>query len=158
VLDRLDLRFDERGGTRSHRAINNLHANAQLDPRTQLGLQLGARLARQQFDGDEYSSVSVLYGLDVRRDLDARWDVGAQATVFTTPDAGTRERSFGLDLGRRFGTRLWVSVGWNFAGFSDRDFSRERYTAQGPYLRFRMHVDQSAMQDFMAAWTPGTRR
>ncbi len=158
VLDRLDLRFDERGSLRSHRAINNLHANAQLDPRTQLGLQLGARYARQQFDGDEYDSFAVLYGLDLRRDLDARWDVGVQATVFDTPDAGTRERSVGLDVGRRFGTKLWVSVGWNFEGFSDRDFSRERYTAQGPYLRFRLHVDQDAMKDFVQAWTPGARR
>jgi hypothetical protein len=158
LLDRLDLRFDERGTARSHRAINNLHANAQLDPRTQLGLQLGARFARQQFDGDEYDSVSLLYGLDLRRDLDERWDVGAQATVFDTPDAGTRERSFGLDVGRRFGTKLWVSVGWNLTGFSDRDFSRERYTAQGPYLRFRLHVDQDAMRDFVEAWTPGARR
>jgi hypothetical protein len=158
VLDRLDLRFDERGTTRSYRAINNLHANGQLDARTQLGLQLGARFAEQQFDGDEYRSTAVLYGLDVRRDLDSRWDVGAQATVFDTPDAGTRERSYGVDVGRRFGAKLWVSVGWNVVGFSDRDFSRERYTAQGPYLRFRMHVDQDAMKDFVEAWTPGARR
>jgi hypothetical protein len=78
--------------------------------------------------------------------------------VFDTPDAGTRERSYGVDVGRRFGTKLWVSVGWNVVGFSDRDFSRERYTAQGPYLRFRMHVDQDAMKDFVEAWTPGARR
>lgn len=158
VLDRLDLLFEERGTSRSARIVNNLHANAQLDARTQLGAQLGLRYAHQQFDADDYTSVAVLAGIDARRDLDSRWDVGAQATVFSTPDAGTQEHSFGLDVGRRFGPRLWVSVGWNFTGFSDSDFSRERYTAQGPFVRFRLHVDEGALKDFVQAWTPGTRR
>jgi uncharacterized repeat protein (TIGR01451 family) len=158
VLDRLDLRRDSAGGAQADRVVNNLHVNLQLDPRTQLGAQLGARYARQRFDGVPYRSRSLLYGADARRDLDSRWDVGLQATVFSTPDAGTREHSFGFDVGRRFGARLWVSAGWNVAGFDDRDFSRERYTARGPYVRFRLNVDEGALRTFVQAWTPGTRR
>jgi uncharacterized repeat protein (TIGR01451 family) len=158
ALDRLDLLLDDRAGTRSERVVNNLHLNGQLDSRTQLGLQLGARYARQQFGDDAYTGVTLLYGVDARRDLDANWDVGLQATVFDTPAAHTNEHAFGIDVGRRFGSQLWVSLGWNFTGFTDRDFSRERYTARGPYLRFRLHVDQDSLKDFVQAWTPGARR
>jgi uncharacterized repeat protein (TIGR01451 family) len=158
VLNRLDLRRDALAGAQSERAINNLHANAQLDARTQLGAQLGLRLAKQRFDGVPYRSRAVLLGADARRDLDDRWDVGLQATAFATPDAGTREHSLGLDVGRRFGARVWVSAGWNLAGFTDRDFSQERYTARGPYVRFRLHVDEGALRNLVQAWTPGTRR
>jgi uncharacterized repeat protein (TIGR01451 family) len=157
-LDRLDLLLDDRAGTRSERIVNNLHLNGQLDPRTQLGLQLGTRYARQQFDGDGYGSVTLLYGVDLRRDLDSHWDFGTQATVFDAHSAATREYSFGVDVGRRFGAALWVSLGYNFAGFTDRDFSRDRYTARGPFVRFRLHVDQDSLKDFVQAWTPGTRR
>jgi hypothetical protein len=158
VLDRLDLLFDEADTQRSARVVNNLHANLQFDARTQLGVQFGGRYARQRFDGVEYDGTSVLVGVDARRDLDDRWDVGLQGAWFATPDADTAERSFGVDVGRRFGPRLWVSLGWNFTGFTDRDFSRERYTAQGPYVRFRLHVDQGSLRDFAQAWQPGTRR
>jgi hypothetical protein len=61
-------------------------------------------------------------------------------------------------VGRRFGARVWVSAGWNLAGFTDRDFSQERYTARGPYVRFRLHVDEGALRNLVQAWTPGTRR
>jgi hypothetical protein len=158
VLDRLDLLFDERGTTRSARAVNNLHANLQYDPRTQVGLQLGLRYAEQQFDADRYGSVSTLAGLDVRHDLDARWDLGVQGTLFATPGAATREHSFGVDVGRRFGQQVWVSLGWNFAGFADQDFSRERYTAQGPFVRFRVNIDQGGLKDLVQGWKPGSRR
>lgn len=157
VLDRLDLVYEDQPLAESARIVNNLHGSYALDARTQVGVQLGLRFARQTFGADTYDGWSGLYGVDARRDLDARWDVGFQATAFDVPDAGTREYSFGADLGRRFGGRLWVSLGYNFAGFSDRDFSRERYTARGPYLRFRLHVDQDALRELVQDWRPGTR-
>jgi hypothetical protein len=51
-----------------------------------------------------------------------------------------------------------VSVGWNVAGFSDRDFSRERYTAPGAYLRFRVHLDDGSLRDLLDGFRAGNRR
>jgi hypothetical protein len=35
-----------------------------------------------------------------------------------------------------------VSVGYNFIGFHDRDFSAAHYTAGGPYFTLRFKFDQ----------------
>ena len=44
-------------------------------------------------------------------------------------------------------TDIDVSIGYNFAGFRDDDFEASRYTAQGPYIKFRMKADQDTFKD-----------
>ena len=39
-------------------------------------------------------------------------------------------------------SNLWLGVGYNFAGFRDRDFSSANATARGWYLYLRMKADQ----------------
>ncbi len=158
VLDRLDFIRDETNGLRSLRMVDNAHLNLEWDRATQVGAQIGLRVGRQTLSGDVYSGTSVLLGADLRHDLDARWDVGGQVTVFDSIATGTREYSGGLDVGRRFGRQLWVSLGYNLAGFSDRDFSRDRYTAQGPYVRFRVHLDEGSMRELLDGFRAGNRR
>ena len=47
-----------------------------------------------------------------------------------------------------------MSVGYNFVGFTDDDFVAADYTAQGPYLKFRMKLDQDMFRRFLsfAGW------
>jgi hypothetical protein len=40
---------------------------------------------------------------------------------------------------------MWVSVGYNFVGFYDADFSASEFTSQGPVIRFRFKLDQSSV-------------
>lgn len=158
ALDRLDFLYDSSLNLESLRVVNNAHLNWLVDARTQLGLQWGARLAHQTLTGEGYRGYTGLYGADLRRDLDGAWDIGVQGTVFDTPAAATRQYSAGIDVGRRFGQQLWVSVGFNLVGFSDRDFSADRYTARGVYVRFRVHVDQDSMRDLLDGFRAGNRR
>jgi hypothetical protein len=37
-------------------------------------------------------------------------------------------------------------VGWNIAGFHDRDFEEARYTRSGPYVTMRLKFDQLSLQ------------
>ena len=39
-------------------------------------------------------------------------------------------------------TNLWLGVGYNLAGFRDRDFTSAKATAKGWYLYLRMKADQ----------------
>ena len=41
---------------------------------------------------------------------------------------------------------LWVTVGYNLAGFHDSDFSRAGYTAEGPYLQVAFKADQHMLK------------
>ena len=55
--------------------------------------------------------------------------------------------STGFDVGTTFAKNIWISVGYNFAGFRDDDFSASRHTAQGPYLKIRIKADQDTFKD-----------
>jgi hypothetical protein len=151
VLNRLDLKHESRrdmlGKFESARIVNNFNANWQLDPWTQFGLQLGARHVRSTFDDERYDGLSSLYGLDARRDLTSRFDVGLHGTMLNSIEAGVTDTAVGVDVGVVVAKNVWISIGYNFAGFRDDDFEASRYTAQGPFIKFRMKADQDTFKD-----------
>jgi hypothetical protein len=49
---------------------------------------------------------------------------------------------------------IWISVGYNIEGFSDRDFSRANYTAKGLYLQFNLKFDQDSVRMLRNAVAP----
>jgi uncharacterized repeat protein (TIGR01451 family) len=155
ILDRLDLKHEARndfaGTFESARAINNLNANWQIDQRTQLGLQLGMRYVRSTFDDERYTGLSTLYGIDMRRDLTMRFDVGVHGTMLSSLKSGVSDQSIGVDVGVTLTTNVWISIGYNFVGFSDDDFAASRYTAHGPFIKFRMKADQDTFKDLSLA-------
>lgn len=48
-------------------------------------------------------------------------------------------------------TNTLISLGYNVVGFEDDDFSAANYTAQGPYIRFRVKFDQQSISE-AAKW------
>ena len=57
--------------------------------------------------------------------------------------------STGFSVGHSVFDNTWVSVGYNVTGFEDDDFVSAEYTAKGPYLKFRMKLDQSHLDRFL---------
>lgn len=151
VFDRFELKYDERGDAlsayESQRIVNNLHANWQLDPALQLGLQYGVRYVSSTFEGEKYDGISDIAGFDLRRQLTRRFDLGAHAAVLHSWESDVMDYSVGLDLGTTLAKNVWISVGYNFAGFRDDDFSASRHTAQGPYINIRIKADQDTFKD-----------
>jgi hypothetical protein len=151
VFDRFELKYDDQsaGATslESSRVVNNLHANWQLNPSLQLGLQYGARYVASTFDGDEFAGVSDIFGTDLRRQLNRRFDLGVHAAVLHSWESDVMDYSTGIDLGLTLAKNVWISLGYNFAGFRDADFSASRHTAQGPYLNIRIKADQDTFKD-----------
>ena len=165
VLDRLEFKHQDgsAGGlsdasgfyVRGSRIVNNSHLNLLLDPRTQIGIQVGARFVVNSFDGDRYSGASGLLGVDLRRDLTRRFDVGLHGTALESFSSGVRTTSLGADLGVTLVKNVWVSIGYNLQGFSDHDFDDARYLASGPYLKFRVKFDQDTFKDLNLAGLRG---
>jgi hypothetical protein len=62
-------------------------------------------------------------------------------------ESNVMDYSAGIDVGTTFAKNVWISVGYNFAGFRDDDFSASRHTAQGPYLKIRIKADQDTFKD-----------
>jgi uncharacterized repeat protein (TIGR01451 family) len=151
VFDRFELKHDERGDAlsayESQRMVNNLHANWQLDPKLQVGLQYGVRYVSSTFEGEKYDGISDIAGFDLRRQLTRRFDLGAHVAALHSWESDVIDYSAGLDLGTTLAKNVWISVGYNFAGFRDDDFSASRHTAQGPYLKIRIKADQDTFKD-----------
>jgi uncharacterized repeat protein (TIGR01451 family) len=156
VFDRFELKYEDQatgGGSpgtgtfESSRVVNNLHANWQLDPSLQVGLQYGARYVSSTIDGDQYAGISDILGVDARRQLTRRFDLGAHAAVLHSWESNVMDYSTGVDLGMTLAKNVWISLGYNFAGFRDDDFSASRHTAQGPYLSIRIKADQDTFKD-----------
>jgi hypothetical protein len=139
-LDRADVVMEEAtvGGERIDRwrIVNNFNANRRFGAATQLSLQYAAKYVRDQFDEDTYSGYTDLVGVDWRRGLGSRWDVGVNLSALNSYNAGTSDYGAGADVGFRLLDNMWLTLGYNVKGFHDDDFTEARYTAQGPYLRF----------------------
>ena len=44
---------------------------------------------------------------------------------------------------------MWLSVGYNFDGFVDDDFTDSEYRAEGVFFKFRMKFDQDSVREIM---------
>ena len=52
---------------------------------------------------------------------------------------------------------MWISAGYNVAGYRDRDFEDDRYTRQGPYVTMRLKFDQTTIGGATRALFGGRR-
>ena len=151
VFDRFEMKYDEHSDLlnsfESARVVNNLHANWQLNSALQLGLQYGVRYVSSTFEGEKYAGISDIVGADLRRQITRRFDLGLHAAVLHSWESDVLDYSTGFDVGTTFAKNVWISVGYNFAGFRDDDFSASRHTAQGPYLKIRIKADQDTFKD-----------
>ena len=152
TLNRLDFKFDSSTDilgikTRQRKLIENLTTNFLIDNRNQLSFNFGMKYVIDTFDTAEYSGVTNLLGSEYRHDLSDKFDVGVHANTYYSANSGVTQYSTGLSFGWNMTRNIWLSVGYNFDGFNDRDFSAAGYTAAGPYIRFRMKFDQDTADD-----------
>lgn len=149
-LNRIDLVYEDivRDGSAedSWRLINNLVANRRLGAATELSLQYAFKYVRSNFSGSALTGYSDLAGIDFRRGFRGRFDVGFNASVYNSYRSDVSDYAVGMDVGYNLATNIWISAGYNFAGFYDRDFADARYTAQGPFLRFSIKADQHSLR------------
>lgn len=149
-LDRTDLIFDKAvlgiNNEKSWRFINNFNANRRINSRAQLSLQYAFKYVRSNFDGANYTGYTDLIGVDFRHGLRERWDVGVNTSIYHSYNSQVLDFGVGVDVGYNLRTNMWLTLGYNFFGFDDKDFAEARYTASGPYLRFSIKADQHLLK------------
>jgi opacity protein-like surface antigen len=111
-----------------------------------VALQYGAKYVRSNIDGKAYTGYTDLLGAGFRRDLNKRWDAGMHADLLHSWRSDVMKFGWGIDVGVTLGRNIWLSIGYNFAGFDDQDFSGGNYTAEGPFITIRMKVDQDTFR------------
>jgi len=151
VLNRFDYIFDKQKGSEFNfanwRIVNNLNANWKMNRKTQISLQYGAKYVNETIDDNDYSGYTDLIGIEWRYDIIKKWDLGLRGSALHSWKAGQFKYSAGASIGYNVVKNIWVSAGYNFAGFSDKDFSKADFTSKGPYVKFRMKFDQWSVKD-----------
>jgi uncharacterized repeat protein (TIGR01451 family) len=150
VLDRLDyiqeLTEDTASKINARKLVNNLNANWMPNRRTQLAMQYGAKYVFDTIDGRGYDGFTDLIGAEIRRDLGGDWDIGMHGSVLHSWNGDQIDYGLGTSVGYQVFDNAWVSMGYNWLGFKDGDFSGAEYRAQGPFVAFRIKVDQDTLK------------
>lgn len=155
-LNRFDMIHENQAGggqsdMTSWRLVNNYSANYKPRKHLQVSLKYGAKFVMDTISGRRYQAYTDHAGFEMRYDLTSKWDIGLRGSVLHSWNGGQLAYSAGASSGYNVVDNAWVSLGYNVWGFSDKDFSAADYTAQGPYVRFRIKFDQQSVKD-AAGW------
>ncbi|MCI0517692.1 MAG: hypothetical protein L0Y45_07655, partial [Woeseiaceae bacterium] len=150
-LDRIDLIYDDASATgseqQSWRLINNFNANRRISESSQLSFQYAFKYVRSEFGMQDFTGYTDLIGIDFRKGFRAKWEAGINTSTYHSWQSKIIDYGIGLDVGYNVRDNLWLTLGYNVAGFHDSDFSSARYTAQGPYLKIAIKADQQTLKD-----------
>lgn len=86
-----------------------------------------------------------LFGGRVTYDITEKWDVGLMTSVMYSPQGAATQWAQGIEVGYLLKTNLWLSLGVNWRGFSDRELTGSEYTNKGVYARLRFKFDGSLL-------------
>ena len=75
-------------------------------------------------------------------DVSKRIDLGVLGSTMWSPEGGGRQSALGAEIGYLVRDNMWISTGYNFSGFSDRDLTASQETARGVFVRFRLKFDE----------------
>ena len=141
------------GDARSSRVLNSLTINWSPMARDddsglwqetgEYSLFWGVRYASDRIGPDDVSGWSTMVGGDVRLDLSQLIGVGIAGNVRLGTGARSTAYSGGPQLILTPFDNANLVIGYNFAGYRDRDFEEARYSRSGIYATLRLKVDQT---------------
>ena len=151
VLNRLDLNYSDQWspGFRftNYRIVENMDLNWMAGPRTQLAFKLGLKYVDDTIGveggGDDYEGFTDVLGIEGRYDLTRKVDIGLRGMVLHSWELDEEKYLGGVSAGYNLMDNVWISLGYNFSGFRDSDFSKANYTYEGAYMKFRIKFDSS---------------
>lgn len=171
LLNRLTLRHDRGGvagsdatpgaGHLTTRLIDNiaLDYRGTLDGRGQgveASLSYGIKQVSGRYADEAVGGLIDATGVALRRGFGPHLDIGVAASV----QHGWSDRRWAWSGGPSLGLSpvgdVWMTLGYNVAGYRDRDLAADRYTRAGPYLTVRLKFDARAVG--MAAHLLGAGR
>lgn len=96
-------------------------------------------------DFNELESSGIVQLLSGRAsyDINHRWDASVSAGVLWGDNSDGKRWLLGGEVGYLLAQNLWLSAGYNFSGYSDKDLIDGDTTSQGPYLRLRFKFDEN---------------
>ena len=152
ILNRLDLDFDNTSDSTSEIRSRNLVSNNNFNyngwEKSQISLQYAGKYNLTNIDDSEFSGYTDLIGVQYRRDLSDKWDIGLRGATLASYNSGTRDYALGATIGWSPIRDTWLELGYNIEGFQDDDFAQSEYTAQGFSFTIRHKFDETTAKRF----------
>lgn len=96
----------------------------------------------ERYTGTGSKYAAHLLGARSTYDVTEKWDVGLIGNTLLSQVGKSRQYGVGLETGYRVKSNLWLSLGFNFSGFSDKDLVDTDYTNKGVFVRLRFKFDE----------------
>lgn len=106
----------------------------------------GRYAAKWSISGDSILSSSAntqLLGGRATWDLTRKWDFGVAASTTYSLGVSSRQYGLGAEVGYQLFGNLWLSTGYNLAGFRNPDLTGEDITRKGAFIRMRFKFDEN---------------
>ncbi|WP_322895603.1 MULTISPECIES: hypothetical protein [unclassified Yoonia] len=140
------LRQRNEGEVDSLTAISSLYRSQYLSDTEFLNLRLGVKYDQAELRTGAVDDVLTLIGAEYRRDLTELVDIGFHGSAIYAARSGRTRQSLGISLGLTPFENGWLSVGYNFIGFDDPDFSTLGHTDKGAFAQFRLKFDADSLR------------
>jgi len=107
-----------------------------------------AKIANEESGGISGSASAHLLNSRVTYDLTRKWDLALNAMSLFSGDLRSCQYGLGNEVGYLLTSNLWLSAGYNYFGFYDKDLSGEDYTNPGFFMRMRFKFDEHLLEGF----------
>lgn len=143
-LGRYETRYDrdQSQGLRRVAHVLSTHVNYQPSKAWVYTARWASKFVDERFSEAGTTSNAHLVSGRATYDLTDKIDVGIIVSDLMSGSFAAHQYGAGAEAGYLLMSNLWVSGGYNFYGFSDRDLEGEDYTRAGPYARLRFKFDE----------------
>lgn len=158
ILNRTDFGMQSGGGQPSRtKWVNNLTSNIMLRENLEMSFNHGIKYVSEDFSFGRETALINLVGAETRFDVSPYIDLGLTGSVLFD-DAGSQRYSYGPSLGFAPADNIWMTLGYNFAGFEDADFAAAEQSRKGLYLKLRMKFDEQTLRGLLQHVSPNRRQ
>jgi uncharacterized repeat protein (TIGR01451 family) len=154
TLMQAEISAQEQGAERNLKAYGAIYHSRYLSAQQTLNTRYGVKYTQSRDASGSHSDVLQFAGIEYRHDITEKLDLGVHGALMHSANAGTAG-AFGLSVGLTPFENGWLSLGYNFTGFRDADFSALGHTDKGAFLQFRFKFDQHSIRDLMSGQAGG---
>ena len=154
-LNRLDIVHENSlSGAKTTKLVNNFTANKMISERWQVTGNYGVKYVKSVLDDNKFSGFSHLLGVETRFDVTKKIDIGLHGSILIDQGTKTASYAYGPSVGLSPVENVWLSLGYNVSGYTDRDFADAEYAQKGVYLKFRFKFDQNSAKGLLKMISP----
>ncbi|MGL4534275.1 MAG: DUF11 domain-containing protein [Fusobacteriaceae bacterium] len=141
-LNKYELNYSKNIVHDDHKQLTHIFRsshNFQDDLDFEKTLTLAVKNSKTNYEGISENYYSYLITGNLNYDVLEKWTTGINLGVLFDNKKNV-DYGLGFEVGHVFENNLWISAGYNFVGFKDKDFDPTGDLDKGLYIRFRMNI------------------